>query len=150
MTSMPNSINLHRVIPAKPRKVFRAFTEPDALSQWIPPYGFVCTVHEFEPTIGGTHRMSFRNFTTGGETFFGGKYLDVKEDDTLVYTTQFEGDALPGEMRTTVIFREVSLGTELLIVQEGIPDVVPPEACYLGWQESLAKLERLVVPEIQM
>jgi uncharacterized protein YndB with AHSA1/START domain len=145
---MPNSIRLHRVFPAKPEKIYRAFLEPDAVASWLPPYGFVCTVHELEAKVGGKHRMSFRNFTTGEGHSFGGSYVELVPGERLVYTDAFDDPNLPGEMRTTVKLKAVSVGTEMNIEQEGIPDVIPPEACYLGWQGSLHKLEKLVVPEI--
>jgi uncharacterized protein YndB with AHSA1/START domain len=145
---MPNSIRLHRVFPAKPEKIYRAFLEPDAVASWLPPYGFVCTVHELEAKVGGKHRMSFRNFTTGEGHSFGGSYVELVPGERLVYTDAFDDPNLPGEMRTTVKLKAVSVGTEMNIEQEGIPDVIPPEACYLGWQGSLQKLEKLVVPEI--
>ena len=144
---MPNTIRLHRVFPAKPEKIYRAFLEPDAVASWLPPYGFVCTVHELEVKVGGKHRMSFRNFTTGKGHSFGGSYIELVPGERLVYTDAFDDPNLPGEMRTTVKLKPVSVGTEVNIEQEGIPDVIPPEACYLGWQDSLHKLEKLVVPE---
>lgn len=145
---MPSTIRLHRVIAARPEKLFRAFTEPDAVASWLPPYGFMCTVHELEAKVGGKHRMSFRNFTTGKSHSFGGTYLEMVPQERLVYTDRFDDPNLPGEMKVTVAFRPVSVGTELNIEQEGVPDLIPPEACYLGWQESLRKLARLVEPEI--
>ena len=145
---MPSTIRLHRVIAAKPEKLFRAFTEPDAVASWLPPFGFMCTVHELDAKIGGKHRMSFRNFTTGKSHSFGGTYLEMVPQERQVYTDRFDDPNLPGEMKVTVAFRAVSVGTELNIEQEGIPDLIPPEACYLGWQESLRKLARLVEPEI--
>ena len=145
---MPNTIRLHRVFAANPGKVYRAFIEPDAVASWLPPYGFVCTVHELEAKVGGKHRMSFRNFTTGNGHSFGGKYIDLVPGERLVYTDAFDDPNLPGEMQTTVTLKAVSVGTEVSIVQAGIPDMIPVEACYLGWQDSLQKLEKLVVPEI--
>ena len=145
---MPNTIRLHRLLAAKPDKVFRAFVEPDAVASWIPPYGFICTVHELEAKKGGTHRMSFRNFTTGNSHSFGGKYIEFVPGERLVYTDRFDDPNLPGEMKVTVELKAVSVGTEMTIVQEGLPDMIPPEACYLGWQECLQKLTKLVEPEI--
>ncbi|MEZ5778185.1 MAG: SRPBCC family protein [Paracoccaceae bacterium] len=145
---MPNTVNLHRVIAAKPEKVYRAFMEPDAVASWLPPFGFTCTVHELEAKEGGKHRMSFRNFTTGNSHSFGGTYLKLVPGKTLVYTDRFDDANLPGEMNVTVTLKAVSVGTEMTVVQEGIPDLIPLEACYLGWQESLRKLAKLVEPEI--
>lgn len=145
---MPNTIRLHRVFKAKPEKLYRAFIEPDAIAGWLPPYGFVCTVHELDARVGGTHKMSFRNFTTGDVHSFGGEYLELVPNERLVYTDRFDSPHLPGEMKATVILKAVSVGTEMTIEQAGLPDAIPPEACYLGWQESLQKLARLVEPEI--
>lgn len=145
---MPSTIRLHRVIAAKPEKVYRAFLEPDAVASWLPPYGFLCTVHELKPEVGGKHRMSFRNFTTGNSHSFGGEYKDLVPGKRLVYTDRFDDPNLPGEMTVTVTLKEVSVGTEILIEQAGVPDVIPPEACYLGWQDSLRKLAALVEPDI--
>jgi uncharacterized protein YndB with AHSA1/START domain len=145
---MPSTIKLHRVIAAKPEKVYRAFLEADAVASWLPPYGFLCTVHELEAKVGGRHRMSFRNFTTGNSHAFGGTYLELVPGERLVYTDSFDDPNLPGEMRVTVILKAVSVGVEVNITQEGVPDVIPAEACYLGWQESLRKLAKLVEPEI--
>ncbi|SLJ99456.1 SRPBCC family protein [Novosphingobium mathurense] len=147
---MPNSIRLHRVIAAKPEKVFRAFIEPDAVASWLPPYGFICTVHELAAKVGGKHRMSFRNFTTGNSHSFGGEYLELITGEKLVYTDRFDDPNLPGEMTVTVDLKAVSCGTEMTIVQEGLPDMIPPESCYLGWQECLEKFAKLVEPEIEM
>ncbi len=146
---MPSTIRLHRVLPVSPEKVFRAFVEPDAIAAWIPPYGFLCTVHELEPKAGGRHRMSFRNFTTGDSHSFGGEYLEFAPGERLVYTDRFDDPNLPGEMTVTVDFKAVVVGSEMTVVQEGIPDLIPPAACYLGWQDSLDKLIRLVTPEIK-
>ena len=146
---MPHTIRLHRVLPAKPDKVYRAFVEPDAMASWVPPYGVVCTVDELNPTVGGKHRASFRNFTTGDSHSFGGAYLEVVPGERLVYTDVFDDPNLPGEMKITVTLTAVSVGTELNIVQEGVPDMIPAEACHLGWQQSLDKLTKLVEPEIQ-
>jgi len=145
---MPNTIRLHRVIAAKPEKVSRAFLEADAIASWLPPFGFLCTVHELDARVGGKHRMSFRNFTTGGGHSFGGTYLEIVPGQKLVYTDNFDDPNLPGEIKVTVTFKAVSCGTELNIEQAGLPDVIPPESCYLGWQESLRKLAKLVEPEI--
>ncbi|HVT54214.1 MAG TPA: SRPBCC family protein [Dongiaceae bacterium] len=145
---MPNTVRLHRVLAAKPEKIYRAFLEADALAKWLPPNGFTCTVHHLEPKVGGTHRASFRNFTTGASHSFGGEYLELVPHERLRYTDRFENAGLPGQMQVTVTLKKVSVGTELNIVQDGVPDAIPPEACYLGWQESLRNLARLVEPEI--
>ncbi|HMQ70850.1 MAG TPA: SRPBCC family protein [Ignavibacteria bacterium] len=143
-----NSVKLHRVIKAKPEKVFRAFTEKEALASWIPPYGFLCTVHEIDVKVGGKFRMSFTNFSTGSGHSFGGEYLEITPNEFMKYTDKFDDPDLPGEMITTVRLKEVSCGTELDVLQENIPEMIPVEMCYLGWQESLEKLIRLVEPEI--
>ena len=145
---MPNTVRLHRVLATKPEKVYRAFIEADAMAKWLPPNGFACTVHHFEAKVGGTFMMSFRNFTTGASHSFGGKYLELVPGERLRYTDKFEDPNLPGEMQVTVTLKQVSVGTELNIVQEGIPDAIPVEACYLGWQQSLRNLASLVEPEI--
>jgi uncharacterized protein YndB with AHSA1/START domain len=145
---MPNTVRLHRVLATKPEKVYRAFIEADAIAKWLPPNGFTCTVHHLDATVGGTHRMSFRNFTTGKSHSFGGTYLELVPSERLRYTDKFDDPNLPGEMQVTVLLKQVSVGTELSIVQEGIPDAIPAEACYLGWQESLRNLARLAEPEI--
>ena len=145
---MPNTVLLHRVFATKPEKIYRAFLEPDAVASWLPPYGYLCTVHELDAKVGGTHRMSFRNFTTGDGHAFGGVYLELVLGERLVYTDKFDSPGLPGEMKVTVTLKPVAVGTEVKIEQAGIPDAIPPEACYLGWQDSLHKLEKLVVPEI--
>lgn len=145
---MPSTIRLHRVIAAAPEKVYRAFVEPDAVASWLPPFGFLCTVHELDAKVGGKHRMSFRNFTTGGGHSFGGTYEDLVPGKRLVYTDSFDDPNMPGEMRVSVTLKEVSVGTEIEITQEGVPDMIPPEGCYLGWQDTLYKLARLVEPEI--
>jgi len=145
---MPNTVRLHRVLATKPEKVYRAFLEPDAMAKWLPPNGFTCTVHKLEPKVGGIHRMSFRNFTTGSGHSFGGEYLELVPNERLRYTDRFDDPNLPGEARVTVTLKKVAVGTEITIVQEGLPDVIPVEACYLGWQESLRNLARLVEPEI--
>jgi uncharacterized protein YndB with AHSA1/START domain len=145
---MPNTVRLHRVLATKPEKVYRAFIEADAIAKWLPPNGFICTVHHLDAKVGGTHRMSFRNFTTGKSHSFGGTYLELVPGERLRYTDKFDDPNLPGEMQVTVLLKPVSVGTELSIVQEGIPDAIPAEACYLGWQESLRNLARLAEPEI--
>ena len=143
-----NSVSLHRVLKATPEKVYRAFTDPVAIASWLPPYGFLCTVHEFNVKQGGSFRMSFHNFSTGNGHSFGGNYLEVKPNEFLKYTDKFDDPNLPGEMITMISFQKVSVGTEIKIQQDGIPEVIPAEMCYLGWQESLDKLTRLVEPEI--
>ena len=143
-----NSVSLHRVLKASPEKVFRAFTEPNAMASWLPPYGFVCTVREMDATVGGNFRMSFHNFSTGNGHSFGGKYLEIKPNEFLKYTDKFDDPNLPGEMITTVWIKKSVAGTELKITQEGIPEAIPADMCYLGWQESLDKLKRLVEPNI--
>ena len=146
---MPNnSVSLHRVLKASPEKIYRAFTEPNAIASWLPPYGFTCTVHEMNVQVGGTFKMSFHNFTTGNGHSFGGKYLEIKPNEFLKYTDKFDDPNLPGEMTASVWLQKVSVGTEIKIVQEDIPSVIPAEMCYLGWQESLEKLTKLVEPEI--
>lgn len=145
---MPGTVRLHRVLTTKPEKVYRAFLEADALAKWLPPNGFTCTVHHLEAKVGGTHKMSFRNFTTGLIHSFGGQYQELVPGEKLRYTDKFDDANLPGEMQVTVTLKKVSVGTEVSIVQEGIPDLIPTEACYLGWQESLRNLAKLVEPEI--
>ena len=145
---MPSTIRLHRVIAARPEKVYRAFLEADAVASWLPPFGFTCAVHELDATVGGRHRMSFRNFTTGRSHAFGGTYLELVPGERLVYTDSFDDPGLPGEITVAVALKAVSVGTELTIEQRGVPDVIPPEACSLGWQDSLRKLAKLVQPEI--
>lgn len=147
-TSETHTVRLHRVLRAKPEKVYRAFQDPDAMTKWLPPYGFTCKVHHLDATVGGTFRMSFTNFSTGSSHSFGGTYLELKPNELLRYTDTFENPGLPGQMITTVSLKEVSCGTELHITQEGIPAMIPAEACYMGWQESLALLTLLVEPEI--
>lgn len=146
--STKNTVRLHRVVAAKPEKVYRAFLEPDALARWLPPNGFTCKVHHMEAKVGGTFKMSFTNFTTGTSISFGGEYRELAPHERLRYTDNFDDPNLAGEIQVTVTLKKVSCGTELNIVQEGIPDVIPLEACYLGWQESLQNLARLVEPEI--
>lgn len=145
---MTSTVKLHRVFTTRPDKVYRAFVEPDAIASWLPPNGFTCTVHELDARVGGKHRMSFRNFTTGAGHSFGGVYKDLVPGERLVYTDSFDDPNLPGEMTVTVTLAAVSVGTEVHIEQQGIPDIIPREACYLGWQESLRKLAKLVEPEI--
>ncbi len=145
---MPSTIRLHRVLKAPPERVYRAFLDPAAMSKWLPPYGFTCTVDQADAKVGGTHKASFTNFTTGNGHSFGGKYLELKPNELIRYTDKFDDPGLPGEMQVTVTLKKVSVGTEVEIVQAGVPDVIPPEACYLGWQESLRNLARLVEPEI--
>ena len=146
---MPNTVRLHRVFATTPEKIYRAFLEPDAVASWLPPYGYICIVHELDAKVGGTHRMSFRNFTTGGSHSFGGAYLELVPGKRLVYTDKFDDPNLPGELKVTVTIKAVAIGTDITIEQTGIPDAIPAEACYLGWQDSLQKLERLVGPEIR-
>jgi uncharacterized protein YndB with AHSA1/START domain len=143
-----NSVTLHRVLKASPEKVYRAFTESNALASWLPPYGFICVVHTMDVKPGGSYKMSFTNFSTGNGHSFGGKYLEIKPNEFLKYTDKFDDPNLPGEMITSVWLRKVIGGTELKVIQEGIPAVIPVEMCYLGWQESLEKLTKLVEPEI--
>lgn len=143
-----NSVTLHRVLKAAPSKVFRAFSDPKAYESWIPPYGFLGTIHEMEFKEGGIYRMSFTNFSTGNSHAFGGKFLEIIENQFIKNTDLFDDPNLPGEMITSIWLNEVSCGTEIKIVQEGIPEVIPTEMCYLGWQESLEKLKQLVEPEI--
>ncbi|QIB33703.1 SRPBCC family protein [Ancylobacter pratisalsi] len=145
---MPSTIRLHRIFATTPEKVYRAFLEADALAKWLPPNGFVCTVHHLEPKVGGSFRMSFRNFTTGHSHAFGGSYVELIPGERLRYTDTFDDPGLPGEMEVSVTLKKVVVGTQVEIVQQGIPDLIPPEACYLGWQESLRNLARLVEPEI--
>ncbi len=143
-----NQVKLHRVFAAPVEKVFKAFTDPDAMAAWLPPYGFICKVHEMNFKVGGQYRMTFVNFTTGNGHSFGGDYLEIVPNALLKYTDQFDDPNLPGQMITTIEFKEVLCGTEIFATQEGIPDVIPVEMCYLGWQESLDKLKRLVEPNI--
>ena len=143
-----NSVSLHRVLKASPEKIYRAFTQPAAIASWLPPYGFLCTVHEMDVRLDGGFRLSFTNFSTGNGHTFGGVYTDLKEAVFLKYTDQFDDPNLPGEIITSVWLKKVSVGTELKILQENIPSVIPVEMCYLGWQESLEKLAKLVEPNI--
>ena len=142
------TVNLHRVLRTTPERLFKAFTDPDAMAKWLPPYGFTCKVFEMDAKVGGTFRMAFTNFSTGNGHAFGGKYLELEPGKRLRYTGVFEDSNLPGEMVTTVTMTAVSVGTALEVTQEGIPDAIPTEACYLGWQESLMQLAQLVEPNI--
>lgn len=143
-----NTVKLHRVLRTNPDKLYRAFVEADAMAKWIPPYGFTCQVHHMEPKVGGTFKMSFRNFSTGNGHSFGGEYLEMVPGSLLRYTDQFDDPNMPGVMTVTVNFKQVLCGTELTVTQEGIPAMIPLEMCYLGWQESLAQLANLVEPDI--
>jgi uncharacterized protein YndB with AHSA1/START domain len=146
--SATNTIRLHRVVRSTPEKVYRAFLDADGMSKWLPPNGFTCKVHNLEPKVGGAYKMSFTNFTTGKAISFGGKYLELVPHERLRYTDVFDDPNLPGEIQVTVTLKKVSCGTEVNIVQEGVPAVIPAEACYLGWQDSLVQLAMLVEPEI--
>jgi uncharacterized protein YndB with AHSA1/START domain len=141
---MPGTVKLHRVLKAPPQRVYKAFIDPLAMAKWLPPNGFTGKVHSIDPKVGGKFRMSFTNFDSGGEMFFGGEFLEMKEGEKLRYTDRFEDPNLPGEITMTVHFKEVSCGTEIDITQEGIPDIIPVEMCYLGWQDSLRQLADLV------
>lgn len=143
-----NAVHLHRILTAKPEKVYRAFLDADAMARWMPPNGFTGRVHHVDAKVGGTFKMSFTNFTTGTTSAFGGDYLELVPNERLRYTDVFDDPTLPGVMTVTITLKEVAVGTELTAVQEGIPDMIPLEACYLGWQESLLNLARLVEPEI--
>jgi uncharacterized protein YndB with AHSA1/START domain len=143
-----NTVHLHRVLTAKPEKVYRAFLDPDAMAKWLPPNGFTCRVHHMDAKVGGTYKMSFTNFTTQKSMSFGGEYRELVENERLRYTDNFDDPNLTGEIQVTVILKNVSLGTEMSIVQEGLPAVIPLEACYVGWQQSLNNLAKLVEPEI--
>ena len=145
---MPSTIRLHRVLKAPPERVYRAFTDADALCKWLPPNGFTGKIHEFSAKVGGGYRMSFCNFTTGNSHFFRAEYTELVPNERIVHTDQFEDPNLPGKMTVTISLKKVSCGTEINITQEGVPDVIPPEGCYLGWGESLAQLAQLVDPEI--
>jgi uncharacterized protein YndB with AHSA1/START domain len=144
-----NSVRLHRVLRATPERIYRAFLDADAIAKWLPPNGFTAKVHHLDAKVGGTFKMSFTNFTTGRSHTFGGEYLELTPHERIRHTDKFDDPNLPGEMRVTVTLKQVSVGTELNIVQEGVPEVIPPEACYLGWQESLALLAKLVEAEIK-
>jgi uncharacterized protein YndB with AHSA1/START domain len=145
---MENNVQFHRVLRAAPEKVYRAFLDPDAMAKWLPPNGFTARVHHMDAKVGGTYKMSFTNFTTGRRHSFGGEYLELVPHERIRYTDKFEDPNLSGEMHTTITLRKVFCGTELNVVQEGLPAVIPPEACYLGWQESLTLLAKLVEAEI--
>ena len=146
--SETGTVRLHRVVATKPEKVYRAFRDADAMAKWLPPYGFTCRVHHLEPKVGGTFRMSFTNFTTGKGHAFGGEYLELVPHERIRYTDRFDDPNLPGEMHVTVRLKAVSVGTEINIEQAGIPSLIPTEACYLGWQQSLVQLAKLVEPDI--
>jgi uncharacterized protein YndB with AHSA1/START domain len=148
VASMPNTVQLHRVLRAAPERVYRAFLDPDALAKWIPPHGFTGKVHEMDARVGGSHRMSFTNFGTGKSHSFGGTYTELTPNQRIRYTDRFDDPNLPGEMQVTITLKPVACGTDLSIVQEGVPSVIPVEFCYLGWQESLTLLAQLVEPEI--
>jgi len=143
-----NIVKLHRIFTAPVEKVFKAFTDADAMASWIPPYGFICKVHNMDIRIGGTYRMTFTNFTTGNGHSFGGEYLEIIPNKLLKYTDKFDDPNLPGQIITTIELNKVLCGTEIFATQEGIPDAIPVEMCYLGWQESFDKLKRLVEPNI--
>jgi uncharacterized protein YndB with AHSA1/START domain len=143
------TVRLHRVLRANPERVFRAFVDPDAMAKWLPPYGFTGKVHQIDARVGGRYRMSFTNFTNGKSHAFGGEFLELVPSERIRYTDVFDDPNLPGQMQTTVVLKAVSCGTEIDIVQEGIPAMIPVEMCYLGWQESLMQLAKLVEPEIQ-
>ena len=143
-----NTIRLHRVLKAPPERVYRAFLDADAMAKWLPPHGFTCKVHQLDAKVGGTYKMSFTNFSGGNSHSFGGKFLELVPNERIRHTDKFDDPNLPGEMTTTITLKKVLMGTELNVVQEGIPAAIPPEACYLGWQESLTLLAQLVEPEI--
>jgi uncharacterized protein YndB with AHSA1/START domain len=145
---MPNTVRFHRVLKTTPEKLYKAFLDPEAMVKWLPPHGFTGKVHSMDARVGGSYRMSFTNFSTGNGHSFGGEYLELVPGERIVHTDKFDNPGLPGEMKVTITLKKVLVGTELNIVQEGIPDVIPPEACCLGWQESLALLAQLVEPEI--
>jgi uncharacterized protein YndB with AHSA1/START domain len=145
---MPNTIQLHRVLSAPPEKVYRAFLDPEALVKWLPPHGYTAKLHSINPQVGGGYKMSFTNFTTGKTHSFGGKYVELVPNKSIKYTDQFDDPNLPGEMHVTITLNEVSCGTDLKIIQEGVPEAIPSEMCYLGWQQSLNLLTQLVEPNI--
>jgi uncharacterized protein YndB with AHSA1/START domain len=145
---MPNTIRLHRVLRATPERIYRAFLNPDAMAKWLPPNGFTGKVHHMDARVGGTYKMSFTNFTTGNGHSFGGEYLELVPNERIRHTDKFDDPNLPGEMQVTVTLKKVLVGTDVDIVQDGVPDVIPAEACYLGWQESLVLLAKLVEAEI--
>jgi uncharacterized protein YndB with AHSA1/START domain len=147
--NMPTqTIHLHRVLRATPERVYRAFLDPDALAKWLPPHGFTCKVQHLDARVGGSYRMTFTNFSAGGGHSFGGEFLELVPNERIRHTDRFDDPNLPGEMRTTIVLKQVSCGTDLDIVQDGVPEVIPAEACHLGWQESLLLLAQLVEPEI--
>ena len=148
MTSMNRTVTLHRVLLAKPERVYRAFLDPDAMARWLPPNGFTCKVHHMDPRVGGTYKMSFTNFTTGHSHSFGGRYLELAPHERIRYTDVFDDPSMPGEMITMIEINAVAMGTELRAEQSGIPDMIPLDACYVGWQQSLQFLAKLVEPEI--
>jgi uncharacterized protein YndB with AHSA1/START domain len=144
----PNTVRLHRVLRATPEKVYRAFLDADALAKWLPPNGYTCKVHDLDTKVGGSYKMSFTNFTTGKSHSFGGTYLELRPYERIRYTDKFDDPNLPGEVQTTITLKKVSCGTEVSIVQEGLPAAIPADACYLGWKDSLVSLAKLVEPEI--
>jgi uncharacterized protein YndB with AHSA1/START domain len=143
-----NTVQFHRVLRATPERIYRAFTDPEAMVKWLPPNGFTGKVHQMDAQVGGSYKMSFKNFSTGKSHSFGGKYIELTPHERIRYSDKFDDPNLPGEMLTTIVLKKVSVGTELQITQEGIPAVIPPEACYLGWQESLMLMAKLVEAEI--
>ena len=145
---MPNTVKFHRVLKAPPERVYKAFLDADSMAKWLPPHGFTCKVHHMDPKVGGTYKMSFTNFSTGKSHSFGGTYLELTPHERISYSDKFDDPNLPGEMQTTITLKKVFCGTEMTIQQSGIPDVIPAEACYLGWQESLMLLAQLVESEI--
>ena len=145
---MPNTVRLHRVLRSTPERVYRAFLDPEAMAKWLPPNGFTGKVHQLDARVGGTYRMSFTNFTSGKSHSFGGEYLELVPNERIRHTDRFDDPNLPGEMQVTITLKKVAVGTDVSIVQEGVPDVIPAEACYLGWQESLTLLTQLVEAEI--
>ena len=145
---MPGTIKLHRVFRAPPERVYRAFLDPQAMAKWLPPHGFTCTVHQMDARVGGKFRMKFTNFSTGNGHSFGGEYLELKPDAFISYTDSFDDPNLPGQMKVDIALKKTSVGADVEITQSGVPDVIPTEACYLGWQESLNQLAKLVEPEI--
>ena len=146
---MPNTVRLHRVLRATPERIYRAFVDPDAMAKWLPPNGFTGKVHHLDKKVGGTYKMSFTNFTNGQSHSFGGEYLELVPNERIRHTDKFDDPNMPGVMQVTISLKKVSVGTELSVIQEGIPDAIPVEACYLGWQESLALLAMLVEAEVQ-
>mgnify|MGYP003388535801 CR=1 FL=1 len=146
---MPGTVRLHRVLSTTPEKIYRAFLEPDAMAKWLPPNGFACTMHHMDAKVGGTFKASFRNFTTGQSHSFGGEYVELVPHERLRYTDKFDDPNLPGTLTVTITLKKVMVGTEMNVVQEGIPDVIPVEMCYLGWQQSLENLAKLVEPDIK-